>query len=241
MCGIAGLMHLDGRPSEFSRRHVDVMSELIAHRGPDGRGEWVREGGSVAFAHRRLAIIDLSSGDQPMTDHAGNWVVMNGEIYNYRELRVELGVDRFRTCSDTEVILEGYRTWGDSCVDHFRGMFSFALWDEGRRRLFCARDRFGIKPFYYTVQDGVFYFASEAKALLPFLPSIETDPEGFKDYLAFQFCLGGKTLFRGVRELLPAHLLSIENGSMRESRYWEVYYDLDWSHGADHRGYAHPL
>jgi len=209
-----------------------AMNELIRHRGPDGEGFWIHESERVGLTHTRLAIIDLSTGDQPMTDEWGNWVVFNGEIYNYRELRQELGISRFKTTSDTEVILRAYETWGDACIDHFRGMFSFALWDERRATLFCARDRFGIKPFYYTIANGVFYFASEVKALLPFLDKIETDLEGFKDYLAFQFCLEGKTLFKNVRELLPAHALRIHDGHVQQWRYWEVYYDLDWEHNA---------
>src|SRR5262249_51459383 len=111
-----------------------------------------------------------------------------------------------------------------------RGMFAFALWDEANQRLFCARDRFGIKPFYYTQVGEVFYFASEAKALLPFLPRIETDHHAFKDYLAFQLCLDGKTLFRNIRELLPAHLLVAGQGAVQTRRYWQVYYQVDFSH-----------
>lgn len=170
-----------------------------------------------------------------MGDSGGNWVTYNGEIYNYLELRSELetgelGADPFTTTSDTEVLLYAYRRWGQECVHRFQGMFAFALWDGARQELFCARDPFGIKPFYYAVVDDVFYCASEAKALLPFLPSIETDVDGLKDYLAFQFCLGGKTLFRGVYELLPGHTLTIRNGRVHISRYWQVFYDLDWTH-----------
>ena len=113
-------------------------------------------------------------------------------------------------------------------------MFAYAIWDEPRQELICARDRFGIKPFYYAVVDDVFYFASEAKALMPLLPSIETDPDGLKDYLAFQFCLAGKTLFKGVRELQPGHFLRIGRGSASPQRYWEVYYDVDLDHSEAH-------
>jgi asparagine synthase (glutamine-hydrolysing) len=207
---------------------VETMNSLLGHRGPDGEGTWVHRDDVVAFAHRRLAIIDLVTGEQPMTDGAGNWITYNGEIYNYVELRRLLGADLFRTSSDTEVILRAYRTWGEGCLERLRGMFSFALWDEERRTLFCARDRFGIKPFYYSQVGGVLLFASEAKALLPFLPEIETDVEGFKDYLSFQFCLAGKTLFKGVRELLPGHFLRVRDGSVEERRYWEVYYEPDF-------------
>lgn len=231
MCGISGLKNISDYPLPDARHAIQAMNTLQRHRGPDGSGEWIHEDSSVAFGHLRLSIIDLSPGAaQPMTDQNGNWIVYNGEIYNYRELRRELGEDYFRTVSDTEVILRSYERWGDSCVEHFRGMFSFAIWDEKNRVLFCARDRFGIKPFYYAVVDEIFYFASEIKALLPFVPDIETDVDGLKDYLTFQFCLDGKTLFEGVRELPPAHFLKVKNGSVSIRRYWEVYYTLDFDH-----------
>jgi asparagine synthase (glutamine-hydrolysing) len=182
----------------------------------------------VGFAHRRLTIIDLTTGQQPMEDHAGNWVTYNGEIYNYLELREELGSNLFRTHSDTEVILHAYRKWGVECLDHFRGMFAFALWDDANQTLLCARDPFGIKPFYYLVAHSTLYFSSEAKTLLPFVSDIETDLDGLKDYLTFQFCLDGKTLFKGIRELLPGHYLEVKNGIVTPRRYWEVYYNLDF-------------
>jgi asparagine synthase (glutamine-hydrolysing) len=230
MCGIAGQVSLSGSPLPSLAEALLVMNRLLRHRGPDGEGGWEHSSARVGFAHRRLSIIDLDTGAQPMRDPAGNWLTYNGEIYNYIELRQELGEEQFRTTSDTEVILRAYEKWGVDCVTHLRGMFAFALWDEARQRLFCARDRFGIKPFYYAVVGDVLLFASEVKALLPFLPAIETDLEGLKDYLAFQFCLAGKTLFQGVRELPAGHTLSVERGIVREQRYWEVYYDLDFSH-----------
>jgi asparagine synthase (glutamine-hydrolysing) len=229
MCGIGGAVSLAGTPLSNARQLVETMNAVLEHRGPDGEGTWVHPNGHVAFAHRRLAIIDLLTGEQPMTDGAGNWITYNGETYNYTELRQLLGGD-FRTTSDTEVLLRGYRSWGESCVERFRGMFSFALWDEERSTLFCARDRFGIKPLYYTVSDGVLYFASEVKALLPFVDEIETDLQGLKDYLTFQFCLEGKTLFRGVQELLAGHYLRVRNGLVETGRYWEVYFEPDFEH-----------
>lgn len=233
MCGIAGIYKLDNQSCSIMHRHLVVMNALIRHRGQDGEGIWCHEDQHVGFAHRRLSIIDLSeAAAQPMTDRQGNWIVFNGEIYNYRELRSDLGSQNFVTQSDTEVILMAYQRWGKDCVNHLRGMFAFAIWDEHEQRLFCARDRFGIKPFYYAVVDDVFYFASEAKALLPFLKSVDTDMEGFKDYLAFQFCLAGKTLFNNVRELLPAHWLELRNGNINIQRYWEVYFNPDYDHTA---------
>jgi asparagine synthase (glutamine-hydrolysing) len=232
MCGIAAVVNLSLKPVPRLGPAVRTMNTLLQHRGPDGEGTWQHPRGVVGFAHRRLSIIDLTTGQQPMTDGAGNWITYNGEIYNYRELRQELGLDQFVTTSDTEVILRAYRRWGAECVSHFRGMFAFVLWDEARQTLVCARDRFGIKPLYYTVVGGVLYLASEVKALLPFVPSVETDLDGFKDYLTFQFCLAGKTLFKDVSELLPGHLLMARNGSAETRRYWEVYYQPDLDHTA---------
>jgi asparagine synthase (glutamine-hydrolysing) len=232
MCGIGGLIDRSLAPVRSSRPAIAAMNELLAHRGPDGEGTWVHETAAVAFAHRRLTIIDLENGDQPMTDGHGNWLTYNGEIYNYLELRTELGEDRFRTHSDTEVVLQGYRTWGLDVLTHLRGMFAFGLWDESSQSLLLARDPFGIKPMYWTLVGDILYFASEIKALMPFLPTVETDLEGFKDYLSFQFCLGGKTLFKGVNELLPGCFLRVHNGEVTVRRYWEVYFEPDFSHTA---------
>jgi asparagine synthase (glutamine-hydrolysing) len=230
MCGIAGAVSLGAHSVPHLRAALRTMNDLQAHRGPDGHAVWTHPSRRVGLAHRRLAIIDLRTGDQPMADDNGNQIVFNGEIYNYRELRAELGADTtWRTSSDTEVILKAYSRWGDECVAHLRGMFAFALWDQGRGRLLCARDRFGMKPFYWVATDDAVYFASEVKALLPFLRTIRTDERGLLDYLTFQFCMEGKTLFAGVNELPAAHLLSI-GGRTSVRRYWEVYYDLDFSH-----------
>lgn len=230
MCGIAGILSLTGAPVPDLQRKLEVMNDLIAHRGPDDSGTWTHQHGHVGFAHRRLSIIDLAHGHQPMADEAGNVITYNGETYNYPEVRAELSGERFRTDCDTEVVLAAYRRWGPQSLDRLRGMYAYAIWNERKGDLFIARDRFGIKPLLYTVVDGILYFASEAKALMPFLPRIATDAEGLRDYFAFQFCLGGKTLFEGVRELQPGHRLIAANGGVREERYWEVYYDLDWDH-----------
>jgi asparagine synthase (glutamine-hydrolysing) len=232
MCGICGAINLRGEPIPDLPRRLEVMSDLIAHRGPDDEGFWTHERGHVGFGHRRLAIIDPTpAGHQPMRDAAGRWITYNGEVYNYPELRLQLG-GRFRTGCDTEVVMRAHEQWGADSLSRLRGMFAYALWDETEQELLCARDRFGIKPFYYAQVGDVLYFASEAKALLPFLPGIRTDLEGLKDYLAFQFCLAGKTLFEGVRELLPGHRLRVRNGAAVPERYWEVYYDLDFEHTA---------
>lgn len=229
MCSIAGIITMDRKPCNKMRQALAVMNELQAHRGPDGEGIWIHSNGCIGFAHRRLSIIDLTSGKQPMKDRNGNVVCFNGEIFNYIELKKELG-GTYETESDTEVILKAYERWGKDCLSHFNGMFAFALWDEKRQELFCARDRFGIKPFYYTIVDRTLYFASEIKALLPFVSEIKTDIDGLKDYLTFQFCLSGKTLFADIQELMPAHNLKLKDGQLTIDRYWQIYYDLDWDH-----------
>lgn len=235
MCGIAGIVSLQKTKYPYLNRYLRVMGALLKHRGPDDNGFWAHHTEYLGFAHQRLSVIDLSqNAQQPMSDRNGNWIVFNGEIYNYLELRKELGEDNFVTQSDTEVILFAYRKWGVDCVNHFRGMFAFALWDEKENRVFCARDHFGIKPFYYLVVDKVFYFASEIKALLPFIPEFETDLEGFKDYLSFQLCLNGKTLFKNVSELLPAHQIILKDANLNISRYWEVIYNPDFHHTANY-------
>lgn len=230
MCGIAGIVLRESAYLPDIRDSLQMMNHLQRHRGPDGEKIWIHPAGLIGLAHVRLSIIDLSTGDQPMKGRDGNWITYNGEIYNYIELRKELGVETFQTSSDTEVILRAYEKWGEGCVDKFRGMFAFAIWDERNGNLFCARDRFGIKPFYYAVLKDRFIFASEIKALLPFMDEIATDYSGLKDYLAFQFTLGEKTLFKGISQLLPAHTLVLEDGRVKIRKYWEVNYQLDWYH-----------
>lgn len=233
MCGISGVVSLDGQAVPAIAERLQRMNDIQAHRGPDGEGRWVHPFGMVGLAHRRLSIIDLTTGAQPMRDAISGCVITyNGEVYNYRELRDELGAAQFKTTSDTEVILRAWLRWGAACVERLRGMFAFSIWDSRTDTLFCARDRFGVKPFYYTQQGGLFHFASEAKALLPFLPSCETDVNGLRDYLAFQLCLAGKTMFRGVHELQPGHSLTVQRGTVTVSRYWEVFFELDFSHRA---------
>lgn len=234
MCGIAGIFDPTGNESKLEH-YLGVMGNLISHRGPDDSGQWVHPNGNLGMAHRRLSVIDLSpNAKQPMTDGENNWIVFNGEIYNYKELMAELGHKNFRTASDTEVILLSYRKWGRDCLSKFRGMFSFALWDDSRNELFCARDHFGIKPFYYFIHNNKFYFASEIKSLLPFLPSISTDVKGLKDYLTFQLCLGEKTLFEKVKELLPAHYLVFTESKIQLRKYWEVFYEPDFTKSSNY-------
>jgi asparagine synthase (glutamine-hydrolysing) len=232
MCGIAGIISLDGTPIPDLDAAIDVLGRLVAHRGPDGEGAWTAGNRAVGLVHRRLAIIDLSAAArQPMVGPGPAVVTYNGEIYNYLELRAALrGHWEFRSVSDTECILAAYDRHGFDCLEQLRGMFAFALWDEPRQRLFCARDRFGIKPFYYAVVGDRFIFASEAKALLPFLPELASDPAALAEYLTFQYTVGEPTLFRGIKQLLPGHALSVAAGEIRVWRYWDVHYNIDYDH-----------
>jgi asparagine synthase (glutamine-hydrolysing) len=232
MCGIAGVVSLDGAPIPDLEARLAVMAARLAHRGPDGEGIWTDPSGQAGLAHRRLAIIDLTpSGAQPMLGPNGAALVHNGEIYNYLELREALaGRWAFASTSDTETILAAHAVWGDAALDRFRGMWAYARWDPARRRLFAARDRFGIKPLYYAVVEGALYFASEMKALLPFLEKVEINPRALAEYFTFQFTLHGETMVQGVRQLPPAHHLVVENGQITERRYWDVRYDIDRDH-----------
>ena len=165
MCGIAGFLNTNGSPAD--ERLVRRMTDVIAHRGPDGSGHYVR--GEVALGHRRLSIIDLATGGQPMSNENDSvWVTYNGEIFNHADIRPELEAagHRYKSHCDTETIIHAYEQWGDQSVTRYRGMFAYAIWDQNKRQLFCVRDRLGIKPFYYYWDGRLFAFASEIKALL---------------------------------------------------------------------------
>jgi asparagine synthase (glutamine-hydrolysing) len=230
MCGVAGAVALGHQPVPRLDQLLAAMSTLIAHRGPDGSGFWKDGRNRVGFVHRRLAIIDPSpAGHQPMVGANGSVITYNGQVYNYTELMDELKSGwPFRSRSDTEAVLAAYAKWGFGCLDHLRGMFGFAIWDG--KRLFAARDRFGIKPFYYAIINGVLYFASEVKALLPVLPDIATDPDALAEYLTFQYTIGDRNLFKHVHALLPGHALVVENGSVRTFRHWNPDGDIDRDH-----------
>jgi len=249
MCGIVGIVGLNGTPVDVAV--LQRMNDLQTHRGPDGQGfllAWVEAGGfrdvlvshtrrwdarapvRVALGHRRLAILDLSDrGLQPMSaSDARCWIVFNGEIYNHRELRAELEARgyTFATRTDTEVLLQAYRAWGEDCLARLQGMYAFAVWDGGRGRLFCARDRLGIKPLYYGTPSGVFAFASEMKALLAY-PELDPalDDEAVIGFLLHANCdYGERTLLRTVKALPPAHCLTVDPASGRIDirRYWHL-------------------
>lgn len=236
MCGIAGIFNLKKECYKNIEQHLQVMNTLQKHRGPDGEGVWAHDQKFIGFSHVRLSIIDIEAGAQPMYDSFCNCIVFNGEIYNYKELRTVLKNDyTFKTQSDTEVILAAYKKWGKKCLDHLRGMFAFALWDETQKTLFCARDRFGIKPFYYTIQNNVFYFASEIKTLLPFVQNVAVNEDALISYLTFQFVLNDQTLFCDINKLKPGYFLHFsESGSLSIARYWDLQYNIDFSHSENY-------
>jgi asparagine synthase (glutamine-hydrolysing) len=230
MCGIAGLLRLDGAPVDPAI--VRRMTDILAHRGPDGDGFHVD--GPVGLGHRRLAIIDLSGGRQPMANADGTiWITYNGEIYNYRELRRELGALGYdlRSTSDTEVILAAYETWGVGCLGRLRGMFAFAIWDGRRREIFMARDRVGIKPLVYAWDGRCLRFASEIKALLED-PAVsrELDWMAVRDYLTHHYVSAPRTIFRGIHKLPPAsYLLCSLGGEPKVEVYWDLHMAPDAS------------
>lgn len=232
MCGIFGLLADRSRAHEQSSADLDVGLTCIRHRGPDGTGKWVSDTGQVALGHVRLSIIDLETGAQPMHSDDGRYTITyNGEIFNYIELRAELGESQFRTHSDTEVVLRAFQRWGSDCVNKLRGMFAIAIWDAAEQRLFLARDRFGIKPLYWAKTSQGFYFASEIKALLPFLDRRSVNSAALSDYFTFQFCLGEKTLMDGVWQMPTAHFGYVKPGQEPQvQRYWEVHYEVDYDH-----------
>jgi asparagine synthase (glutamine-hydrolysing) len=222
MCGIAGIVGFDPRERVDGDR-LARMRDMLRHRGPDGEGSWTE--GPVGLAHRRLSIVDVAGGAQPMPNEDGSvWIVCNGEIYNHSELRSWLQArgHRFRTRSDTESIVHLYEEEGERCVERLRGMFAFALWDRKRGRLILARDRLGIKPLYYARTDRELLFASEIKAILAagrIRP--ELDATVLPEFLATRFVAGEPTFFRGVRKLLPGRILSWSAGDgFRQRRYW---------------------
>ncbi len=258
MCGICGFTGA----TEADLPTLKAMCDVMAHRGPDGEGQYLDDG--IALGHRRLSLIDLEGGNQPMVRATGEHdsavtspalmpdgtpcaspeaaaakgdfaIVFNGEIYNYRDLRAELEAEgwAFQTSSDTEVLLTGYLAWGEAVLDRLRGMFAFAIWNRKSRELFCARDFFGIKPFYYTVQQGAsgpqLIFASEIKCILEH-PAYqrELNEAALEQYLCFQFSALDETFFKGIFKLPPAHCMTVRaDGTTEMRRYWRPEYNFD--------------
>jgi asparagine synthase (glutamine-hydrolysing) len=230
MCGIVGIINKDGRPVEFDI--LSRMAETLNHRGPDDEGHLID--GSVGFYHKRLSIIDLVSGHQPMTFGPAS-IVFNGEIYNYIELRESLKQrgHSFQTTSDTEVILHLYAEYGLDFIQQLNGMFAFLLFDSEEKQIIAARDHFGIKPLYYFVNQRHILFASEIKALLQH-PEVISEPnyEGLYDYLSFQYVLGDATMFKNIRKIPPGHYQVIDLGtlSIDAVRFWEPSFKVDAHH-----------
>ena len=228
MCGIAGFVESSRTTSPFgpdhSRALVHRMCDVIRHRGPDDEGVWLDEG--VALGMRRLSIIDLSTGHQPIHNEDQTvWIVFNGEIYNFRELRLELegAGHRFYTSTDTEVIVHAYEQWGKDAIGRLRGMFGLAIWDTRSRALLVARDRIGIKPMYYAIANGRLYFGSELKSLLeaPDLPR-DLDPAALDHYLSFLYTPRDGSIFKSVRKLPPGHLMTWSGGRLEIEQYWQM-------------------
>ncbi len=231
MCGIVGI-HSLGAPRPVDRRLLEEMNRVITHRGPDSDG-FYEDPGRVGLAMRRLSIIDLAGGDQPITNEDGSvWIVFNGEIYNFQSLRRELESHghTFKTHSDTETIVHAYEEWGDAGVERLRGMFAFALWDAKRQRLLLARDRVGIKQLFYTVQDGQLFWGSELKAVLrcPHLERRVSAP-AVNHYLTYLYVPAPLTIFEDIYELEAGHTLVAEGGEITTRKYWDLDYAVDES------------
>jgi asparagine synthase (glutamine-hydrolysing) len=244
MCGITGIFNLNGEP--VSPVILRKMTDAVAHRGPDGEGFYTDS--FIGLGHRRLAIIDLSSaGHQPMMTQDSQYVLSyNGEIYNFQELRLELEARgyHFRSRTDSEVLLYAYVEWGEEALDRFNGMFAFAIWDRQRQELFLARDRYGIKPLYYTLQGHTFLFGSEIKAILAHPAyQVTLDKEALLEYFTFQNFFTDKTLFSEVKLLPAGSYLRVELGAQRHGppqRYWD-YHFVEPERPKDEREYLEEL
>jgi len=229
MCGICGIFHSD-RNQSVNRDALVWMNQQIVHRGPDDDGFFVEK--NVGLAMRRLSIIDVKTGHQPISNEDESvWIVFNGEIYNHQDLRRDLENrgHRYRTKSDTETIVHLYEEYGRDCVNHLRGMFAFAIWDRSKRSLFLARDRLGIKPLYFRSDGTTLLFGSEIKTILAY-PGVEPEfnRATLAEYLAFGYLAGPESMYAGIRKLLPGHTLTVdENGQLTTSPYWELNVDTD--------------
>ncbi|MDD4905023.1 MAG: asparagine synthase (glutamine-hydrolyzing) [Methylobacter tundripaludum] len=227
MCGICGKLNFN-RQNPVGQGLIRQMMDMIQHRGPDGSGEFLS--GPVGLGHRRLSIIDLDTGGQPMSNEDGTvWVVYNGEIYNFHELRTELEEKghHFKSTTDTEVIVHLYEELGDQCVARLRGMFAFALWDERKQRLLLARDRVGVKPLYYTNTGKSLIFASEIKSLLVD-PDVErrVNPHAIDRFLTYYYLPGNESLFDGIFKLDPGHYLTVQDGRTSVEQYWDLRFEI---------------
>jgi asparagine synthase (glutamine-hydrolysing) len=223
MCGIAGIVAGDRLHADDCEL-VKRMRDVIAHRGPDDAGMFVDD--RAALGHRRLSIVDLAAGHQPLSNEEQTvWIVFNGEIYNHASVRPELEAagHRYKTRSDTETIVHAYEQWGDACVDRLRGMFAFAIWDAPRRRLLLARDRLGVKPLYWAMADGRLLFGSEIKSILESgLIRASANEAALPELLGTRYLSGTETLFNGIHRLMPGHTLVFEDGAVSTRAYWDI-------------------
>jgi asparagine synthase (glutamine-hydrolysing) len=244
MCGITGIFNLNGEPVSIITLHK--MTDAIAHRGPDGEGFFVDS--YIGFGHRRLAIIDLSpAGHQPMVTMDGRYIISyNGEVYNFQEIRIELEAlgYQFRSRTDSEVVLNAFAEWGEKCLDRFNGMFAFAVWDKKEHSLFLARDRYGIKPLYYTMVANKLLFGSEIKAIIAHQDfKVEIDKEGLLEYFTFQNFFRDKTLFKSVKILPAGYWLKVDLGMAnlpKPVQYWDYHFQ-ESEETKDEREYVEEL
>jgi len=220
MCGICGKLNPNGVTSD----EIQNMLEKLAHRGPDDEGIYLDK--NIGLGNRRLSVIDLPAGKQPISNETGTiWIVYNGEIYNYLQLRKKLEENghTFRTNSDTEVIIHLYEDWGEDCVKILKGMFAFAIWDSHNEKLFLARDRIGQKPLYYSQEEKSFLFASEPKAILAISKQKqEINWEAAHHYLSLRFIPSPNTILHSISKLPPAHTLIFQNGQATIRQYWQL-------------------
>ena len=226
MCGIFGVVS-----PRIDRKALEISTGTLSHRGPDDAGYFLDDG--VGLGHRRLSIIDLEGGHQPIfNEDRSKCIIFNGEVYNFVELRRQLLLKghKFSTRSDTESILHAYEEWGESCVERLRGMFAFAIWDCREKTLFIARDRFGVKPLFYAEHNGEFFFGSEMKAILaaPGFPR-EMDELALASYFTLAYIPAPLTIFKHIRKLRPGHTLRVQNGRIREKEYWNLKFASDRS------------
>ena len=242
MCGICGYIRYE-KPIDDKAPIIEKMCDLLKHRGPDDSGIFMRD--NVALGHRRLSIIDLSSGHQPMSDEQGKiWIAFNGEIYNFQDIRRDLEQKGapFKTHSDTEVIVQGYKMYGTDIVHKLNGMFSFAIWDDDRKRMFVARDRLGKKPLYYYAGSDRFLFSSELKSIVvdPEVPRT-ISPEAVDKFFSYSYIPAPLTIYEGIFKLRPGHLLVWENRAIRVEQYWDVHYRGEADHSEGEVGYIDRL
>lgn len=239
MCGIAGIVNWNGKPVDLNV--LVKMTSVLKHRGPDDYGYFVNSrtnashnqklksingAGNVGLGHRRLSIIDLSTGHQPLSNEDGSiWITFNGEIYNFKSIRDRLKRKghRFATQTDTEVIVHAYEEWGYRCLNYLNGMFAFVIWDQNKKRIFAARDRLGIKPFYYLNDNDKFLFGSEIKTILQY-PGVKQDIriESIRDYFSLMYIPAPFSIYKNIYKLLPGNYLVIENGKVTQQEYWDI-------------------